>query len=74
MPGSPLCDVLAQNNLQRVSLYPCLNISIFSQYTCPIQSVHFPYYLTLVHPKGGQSWVFIGRTDVEAETPNTLAT
>ena len=26
-----------------------------------------------VHPKGDQSWVFIGRTDVEAET-NTLAT
>ena len=23
-----------------------------------------------VHPKGDQSWVFIGRTDVEAETPN----
>ena len=22
-----------------------------------------------VHPKGGQSWVFIGRTDVEAKTP-----
>ena len=22
-----------------------------------------------VHPKGGQFWVFIGRTDVEAETP-----
>ena len=22
-----------------------------------------------VHPKGYQSWVFIGRTDVEAETP-----
>ena len=22
-----------------------------------------------VHPKGAQSWVFIGRTDVEAETP-----
>ena len=27
-----------------------------------------------VHPKGDQSWVFIGGTDVEAETPNTLAT
>ena len=27
-----------------------------------------------VHPKGNQSWVFIGRTDVEVETPNTLAT
>ena len=22
-----------------------------------------------VHPKGDQSWAFIGRTDVEAETP-----
>ena len=27
-----------------------------------------------VHSKGDQSWVFIGRTDVEAETPNSLAT
>ena len=27
-----------------------------------------------VHPKGNQSWRFIGRTDVEAETPITLAT
>ena len=27
-----------------------------------------------VHPKGDQTWVFIGRTDAEAETPNTLAT
>ena len=25
-----------------------------------------------VHPKGDQSWVFIGRTDVEAETPVLL--
>ena len=23
-----------------------------------------------VNPKGDQSWVFIGRTDAEAETPN----
>ena len=30
--------------------------------------------IQLVHPKGDQSWVLIGRTDVEAETPNTLAT
>ena len=27
-----------------------------------------------VNPKGNQPWVFIGRTDVEAETPSTLAT
>ena len=26
--------------------------------------------IQLVHPKGDQSWVFIGRTDAEAETPN----
>ena len=25
--------------------------------------------IQLVHPKGDQSWVFIGRTNVEAETP-----
>ena len=25
--------------------------------------------IQLVHPKGGQSWVFIGRTDAEAEIP-----
>ena len=23
-----------------------------------------------VHPKGNQVWIFIGRTDAEAETPN----
>ena len=27
-----------------------------------------------VYPKGNQSWIFIWRTDVEGETPNTLAT
>ena len=27
-----------------------------------------------VNLKGNQSWIFIGRTDAEAETPNTLAT
>ena len=44
--------------------------------------MYYPFYLCLlrltsilsvanqpVHPKGDQSWVFIGRTDVEAETP-----
>ena len=25
--------------------------------------------IQLVHPKGNQSWIFFGRTDVEAETP-----
>ena len=30
--------------------------------------------IQLVHSKGDQSWVFIGRTDAEAENSNTLAT
>ena len=25
--------------------------------------------IQLVHPKGNQSWIFIGRTDAEVETP-----
>ena len=25
--------------------------------------------IKLVHPKGNQSWIFIGRTDAEAEAP-----
>ena len=25
--------------------------------------------IQLVHPKGDRSWLFIGKTDVEAETP-----
>ena len=29
----------------------------------------FYTFSLLVNPKGDQSWVFIGRTDVEAETP-----
>ena len=28
-----------------------------------------PWTASTVHPKGDQSWMFIGRTDVEAETP-----
>ena len=30
--------------------------------------------IQLVHPKRNQSWIFIGRTDAEAETPSELAT
>ena len=30
---------------------------------------HHYHWLLPVHPKGDQSWVFIGRTDAEAETP-----
>ena len=29
--------------------------------------------IQLIHPKGNQSWIFIGRTDTEAETPILLS-
>ena len=33
------------------------------------KTLESPLEIQSVHPKGNQSWVFIGRTDVEAETP-----
>ena len=33
------------------------------------KTVESPLGWEEIHPKGDQSWVFIGRTDVEAETP-----
>ena len=43
----------------------------------PVKITYFKFHKMIllckeiqpVHPKGGQSWVFIGSTDVEAETP-----
>ena len=37
-----------------------------------LKTLESPWYckeIQPVHPKGGQSWVFIGRTDAKAETP-----
>ena len=42
------------------------------EYCYPLKSLESPLdckEIQPVHPKGEQSWVFIGRTDVEAETP-----
>ena len=36
---------------------------------CPCLVIMGKFTCLLDHPKGAQSWVFIGRTDVEAETP-----
>ena len=41
-----------------------LSMCIVSWFSSPLSKEIQP-----VHPKGGQSWVFIGRTDAEAETP-----
>ena len=36
---------------------------------CWRRLLRVPREIQPVHPKGDQSWVFIGRTDTEAETP-----
>ena len=39
--------------------------TVVKTFECPLDSKE----IQPVHPKGGQSWVFIEGTDVEAETP-----
>jgi len=39
------------------------------------KALESPFYykeIQPIHPKGNQSWMFIGRTNVEAETPILL--
>ena len=33
------------------------------------KTLESPLYCKEIHPKGDQSWMFFGRTNVEAETP-----
>ena len=42
-----------------------LNCGVGEDSECPLDCKE----IQPVHPKGDQSWVFIGTTDVEAETP-----
>ena len=49
-------------------------ILLFSEFSWALFCSYTKKYLQPVHPEGNQSWIFIGRTDAEAETPNSLAT
>ena len=42
-----------------------LSLVFFYKFRIPLDSKE----IQPVHPKGNQSWIFIGRTDTEAETP-----
>ena len=64
----------------RVVMYGCENWTIKKAEHRRIAAFELWYWRRLerhldckeiqpVHPKGDQSWVFIGQTDVEAETP-----
>ena len=52
----------------------CQRIDAFELWCGTLESPLDCKEIQPVHPKGDQSWVFIGRTDIKAETPNTLAT
>ena len=62
---------ILQNFLQTLT-HPSLflyNLTSLLSKTMSLDSPLDGKKIQLVHPKGDQSWVFIGRTDVEAETP-----
>ena len=46
-----------------------LNCGVGEVQHCGVESPLHCKEIQAVHPKEDQSWVFIGRTDVEAETP-----
>ena len=46
-----------------------LNLVLEMALESPLDCSQSPLEIQPVHPKGDQSWVFIGRIDVEAETP-----
>ena len=54
-----------------VVMYRCESWTIKKAEHQKIDASELWYWRRLqpVHPKGDQSWVFIGKTDVEAETP-----
>ena len=47
----------------------CERIDAFGLLEKTLESLLDSKEIQLVHPEGDKSWVFIGRTDVEAETP-----
>ena len=57
-----------------VAIYPVVTIEYTEEFVGGISVKYLSLCLDCkeiqpVHPKGDQSWGFIGRTDVEAETP-----
>ena len=60
-PGKP--------NTRKVLKQNCLLFNCWVEYYTGNQSPLDCKEIQPVHPKGNRSWIFIGRTDVEAETP-----
>ena len=54
-----------------ISMSLCVYIYIYlqSENNGNVSEHCWTYHIWIINPKGNQSWIFIGRTDVEAETP-----
>ena len=61
-----VCPLVFLPSFESLDLPNSLRASTFS---CATSSALDYKKIQPVHPKGDQSWVFIGRTDAEAETP-----
>ena len=66
-PPQPPATVINRNAFQTTCLCPQKRKS---QEGTAFLVNYDQYTIQPVHPKGDQSWVFIGGTDVEAETPS----
>ena len=60
--------VLPNNTEPRSSVLPFITLNLWNKRFQGPQT-RSKIFIQPVHPKGDQSWVFFGRTDVEAETP-----
>ena len=69
----PLLPVHQAHTAHKLSPQHLYLLGIFRDFYCEMEkTLESPLdckEIQPVHPKGNQSWVFIGRTDVEAETP-----
>ena len=59
------CWTIKKTERQRIDFFPFWNVVLEKTLESPLDCKE----IQPVHPKGDQSWVFIGRTDVETETP-----
>ena len=68
-----LADIIVANSVFRVGLWRKLSTEELMCWTVVLEkTIESPLdyrEIQPVHPKGDQSWVFIGRTDADTETP-----
>ena len=64
-PGSPTLQADSLLSLLKLIAEALMLLSCWRRLESPLDGKE----IQPIHPKGDQSWVFVGRTEVEAETP-----